>query len=157
MKRGFCHRTPMLAGCLPYLPHLPGICRTNSGEEWEEVPISLSSKLAISRYAAKYVLVMNCYRLLTWCAQPVLSLCPYFHSWLSVPMMQSDLAMSTEDRQSRQCMSQCPMTAPGALRVNSSWRLSAFCFPIHPQGTGSSFSGQRLRISFDWGHVSSWI
>ena len=115
MKRGFCHRTPMLAGCLPYLPHLPGICRTNSGEEREEVPISLSSKLAISRYAAKYVLVMNCYRLLTWCAQPVLSLCPYFHSWLSLSMMQSDLATSTAARQSRQCMSRCPMTVPGAL------------------------------------------
>ena len=69
IKRGFCHRASMLAGCLPYLPHLPGICRTNSGEEREEVPISLSSKLAISRYAAKDVLVflrvMNCYRLLT--------------------------------------------------------------------------------------------
>ena len=46
------------------------------------------------------------------CAQSDLNFCPHTHSFvkLSVPM-------STEDRRSRQCMSQCPMTVPGALCV----------------------------------------
>ena len=53
------------------------------------------------------------------CAQPDLYFCPYILpsvcgcqcEWCNI----SDLAMSTEARQSRQCMSQCPMIVPGAL------------------------------------------
>ena len=53
-------------------------------------------------------------------------------------MMQFDLAMSTEDRQSRQCMSQCQMIAQGAPECElPSWVF--FCFALHPQGTGFVF------------------
>ena len=72
----------------------------------------------------------------------------------SVLMMESDLAISTEDRQSRQCISQCPMTVPGALRVNS--LPLSLLLRNNPSSRDRLLFllGQRPRTSSDWGHVS---
>ena len=47
-----------------------------------------------------------------------------------------------------------------SLRVNSSWFfLSAFCFPIHPQGTGCSFfqaTGWELPLIPNMGRIICW-
>ena len=137
------HRT--LAGCVPHLPHLPGICRANSGEEREEVPTLPFPK----RYSCFRLKSENC-SIRHVLSQIYTSVPTHTHSW----NCQCRCLPKTVDQDSVWANARWPSQVLSACELFLVLPLSLLL--PNPSSRDRLFflSGHRLRTSFDWRQIS---